>query len=128
MDTKRRRARSLRTNATDAEKCLWRLLRGRQLDGFRFRRQVPIAGYIVDFACPQAKLIVELDGGQHAEQADYDARRTQSLRALGYRVLRYWNDDALRRSHDVAADIHRHLTEAFTPPQPSPSLIANGRE
>lgn len=109
MDQLRYRARELRNNATDAERALWRALRGRQLDGFRFRRQVPIGGYIADFACQQAKLIVELDGGQHAEQTQYDALRTAALQLLGYRVLRYWNDDALLRSRDVVADIYRHL-------------------
>ena len=93
-----------------------------QLDGFRFRRQVPITGYVADFVCPQARLIVELDGSQHLQQANYDSSRTAALEALGYRVLRYWNDDALRRTDDVVADIHRQLTVAFTPPQPSPSL------
>lgn len=62
MDVIRYRARDLRNNATDAERAPWRALRGRQIDGYRFRRQVPIAGYIADFACPQLKLIVELDG------------------------------------------------------------------
>ena len=109
MDQLRHRARELRNNTTDAERVLWRALRGRQLDGFRFRRQVPIGSYIADFVCPQAKLVVELDGGQHAEQTQYDAMRTAALQSLGYRVLRYWNDDALLRSSDVVAGIYRHL-------------------
>lgn len=122
MDRTRRLARTLRNNATDAEKHLWRFLRGRQVEGFRFRRQVPIAGYIADFACPQAMLIIELDGGQHAEHVEYDAERTGKLQQSGYRVLRYWNDDVLLRTDDVLADIHRGLTKSFTPPRPSPSL------
>ena len=118
MKTLRRTARKLRNNATDAEQCLWRALRKRNLEGFRFRGQVPI----VDFLCPQAKLVVELDGGQHLEREQYDAGRTARLEGMGFRVLRYWNDDVLLRLEDVVADIHRHLTGGFTPPQPSPSL------
>jgi very-short-patch-repair endonuclease len=122
MDRTRRLARELRNHTTDAEQRIWRHLRGRQLEGFRFRRQVPIAGYVADFVCPQAKLIVELDGGQHQAQAQYDAVRTAALERLGYRVLRYWNDDALLRTESVLDDIHRELTKSFTPPRPSPSL------
>lgn len=121
MKMLRRRARNLRNNATDAERCLWRVLRQRNLDGFRFRRQVPIEGYIVDFVCPQAKLVVELDGGQHAERTQHDAARTSRLESLGYRVIRYWNDDVLLRLDDVVMDIHRRLMAGFTPPRPSPS-------
>ena len=127
MDVLRTRARELRNSATDAEKALWRGLRGKQLEGFRFRRQVPIAGYIADFLCPQARLIVELDGGQHAEHEGYDAARTRKLTSLGYRVLRYWNNDVLARTEAVLEDIHSHLLNSnnrsnSTPPQPSPSL------
>ncbi|GAB3344703.1 endonuclease domain-containing protein [Lysobacter tyrosinilyticus] len=127
MDVLRTRARELRSNATDAEKVLWRALRGKQLEGFRFRRQVPIAGFIADFLCPQARLIIELDGGQHAEQGGYDAARTTKLAGFGYRVLRYWNNDVLARTEAVLEDIHSHLLKSnnksnSTPPQPSPSL------
>ena len=134
MDAMRIRARRLRNNATDAERRLWQHLRLRQLEGHRFRRQVPISGYIVDFACPEAKLIIELDGGQHLEHAAYDERRTQSLRGLGYRVLRYWNDEVLLRTDDVLEDILRALGRArtdgkvkSTPPRSSPSPAAKGR-
>ena len=122
MEQLRQRARQLRNGATDAECQLWRFLRGRQLDGFRFRRQVPIAGYIVDFICPELKLVVELDGGQHVDSFAYDSERTQVLVTRGYRVLRYWNDDVLLRIDDVLADILRHVQS--TPPQPSPALRA----
>ncbi|WP_460763005.1 endonuclease domain-containing protein [Lysobacter fragariae] len=133
MDTLRSRARNLRNSPTDAERALWRVLRGKQLEGFRFRRQVPVGGYIADFLCPRLKLIVELDGGQHAEQVPYDQARTAALSVLGYRVLRYWNDDVLLQRDAVTDDIHRHLmamnaASVFdgngksTPPQPSPSL------
>lgn len=111
-------ARSLRSNLTDAERRLWSRLRGRQLNGFKFRRQYPVAGYIADFACVESKLIVELDGGQHAEQAHYDEQRTRRIETNGYRVLRYWNDEVLKRTDDVLEDI---LRKALTPPQPSPA-------
>lgn len=126
MDKRRQRARTLRNEATDTERHLWRFLRLRQLDGLRFRRQVPLAGYVADFVCPQLKLVVELDGGQHAEQTAYDARRTQVLVAHGYRVLRYWNDDVLLHTTEVLEDILRHAKS--TPPQPSPPPSAQGRE
>ena len=87
---------------TDAERALWRVLRGRQLEGFRFRRQVPIAGFIADFVCPQAKLIVEVDGGQHRDAAAKDAVRTARLEQLGSRVLRVWNHDVLFHVEEVA--------------------------
>jgi len=105
MDKLRRRARQLRNAATDAERRLWQHLRLKQLAGFKFRRQMPIAGYIADFMCCEAMLIVELDGGQHLECGDYDRRRTLALQAVGYRVVRYWNDDVLLRTSLVLEDI-----------------------
>lgn len=133
MDELRRRARELRNGATVAEGHLWQRLRLKQLAGFKFRRQVPIAGYIADFLCPEAKLIVELDGGQHGDQIAYDEYRTRVLQASGYRVLRYWNNDALARTEEVLEDILRALVSVSsnsesnsngTPPQPSPALRA----
>lgn len=103
------KARALRNDTTDAEKRLWRHLRGRQLEGFKFRRQHAIAGYIADFACPEAKLVIELDGGQHAEQLDYDTERTRKIEVNGYRVLRFWNDDVLLRTDAVLDEILRCL-------------------
>ena len=88
-------ARQLRRNQTDAEKFLWSTLRNRQLNGYKFKRQVPVGIYIADFLCQEAMLIVELDGGQHAEQQDYDQRRTHWLESQGFRVLRLWNNDVL---------------------------------
>ncbi len=85
------RARALRFNSTPAEDRLWSRLRDRRLNGFKWRRQVPVKPYIADFLCPAAMLIVELDGEQHAEQRAYDERRTRRLEAQGYRVLRFWN-------------------------------------
>ncbi len=125
MERLRRQARSLRNAATDAERLLWQHMRRDQLGGFRFRRQMPIDRYIADFVCPRASLIVELDGGQHAEdRREYDVARTERLQVLGYRVLRYWNHDVMQQVDVVLEDILRHLT----PPQPSPSPAAKGRE
>ncbi|ARJ64865.1 hypothetical protein WV31_03815 [Magnetospirillum sp. ME-1] len=91
------RARWLRANQTDAERALWRRLRELKAEGFHFRRQAPIGSFIADFACHSARLVIEVDGGQHAEgvQADYDERRTAWLEVQGYRVLRVWNSDVL---------------------------------
>jgi very-short-patch-repair endonuclease len=128
MDRLRRRARRLRNEATDAERHLWRALRRREIEGFRFRRQVPLAGFIVDFLCPQARLVIEVDGDQHATAIEYDEARTAKLVLAGYRVLRYANREVLLRTTLVIDDIHRELTRDFTPPQPSPSPVAKGRE
>jgi len=84
-------ARELRNNATNAEKLLWRHLRGRQINGFKFRRQRPMGKYVCDFVCLEAGLIVELDGSHHVTDTPYDANRDAYLRAHGYRVLRFWN-------------------------------------
>nr|VFJ96659.1 MAG: Very-short-patch-repair endonuclease [Candidatus Kentron sp. LFY] len=111
------RARSLRQNATDAEKLLWRHLRNRQLSGFKFRRQMPVEPYIVDFACLEAKLIIELDGGQHAEQQTYDQNRSRVLGSRGYRVLRFWNNEMLRDMDAVLERIRMVLLDA---PHPGP--------
>ena len=108
----------LRRNSTDAEKKLWLHLRSAQL-GCKFRRQHEILGYIVDFVCLDRQLIVELDGGQHAQRAEYDARRTASLSTLGFKVLRFWNDDVLRDTQRVLAAIHAALIQAL-PPHPNP--------
>ncbi len=86
-------ARRLRSNLTDCEKLLWRELRLRQVEEYKFRRQFQIGRYIVDFACPEQKLIVELDGGHHLEQTDRDADRTQWLEGQGFRVMRFWNSE-----------------------------------
>ena len=103
------RARELRSTGTRPEKILWSHLRGAKLEGFKFRRQHPIAGYFADFACVEAKLVVELDGGQHSERADYDARRTEALEAAGYRVFRFWNHAVLEDCGSVIDTILREL-------------------
>ena len=94
-NTQRDRARTLRRENTLAEARLWNALRAHGLGGWKWRRQVPRGSYIVDFLCVDAGLVVELDGGHHPEQEDYDARRTACLEALGLRVIRFWNHEVL---------------------------------
>jgi len=99
----------LRSSPTDAEIRLWSRLRRKQRDGFRFRRQQPIGHYIVDFFCPAAKLVIEVDGGQHAALENDDARRTHWLEARGYRVVRFWNNDVLGNTDGVILAILESL-------------------
>ncbi len=103
------RARQLRARQTEAERLLWYLLRDRRLSGAKFRRQVPIGNYIVDFVCQEAKLVVELDGGQHADQVAYDTARTEWLVSVGYRVLRFWNTDLTENEEGVLTAIYNEL-------------------
>ena len=98
-------ARTLRRNATDAETKLWHDLRNRQLGGLKFRRQATIGYHVVDFLCAEKRLVVELDGGQHTPERD--AARTAQLEALGYRVIRFWNNDALGNTDGVLETILR---------------------
>jgi very-short-patch-repair endonuclease len=88
-------ARQLRQHLTPAEKTLWQALKNRQLQGLRFRSQHPIASFIVDFYCPQHRFIIELDGGIHNQQVEYDTARTEKLNQLGYRVIRFRNQEVL---------------------------------
>jgi very-short-patch-repair endonuclease len=103
------RARELRQQSTDAEWKLWAIVRNRQLGGYKFRRQVPIDRYFADFACRDAKLIVEIDGSQHQDRAEYDARRTATLEAFGWRVLRFNNYDVLTNAVGVGDTILAEL-------------------
>jgi adenine-specific DNA-methyltransferase len=114
------RAIKLRAAMTDAEKKLWRHLRAHQLDGYHFRKQVPVGPYIADFACLKAHLAIELDGGQHDEGAAKDAHRTRWLNGEGYRVIRFWNKDVLQDTEGVLAPIKQALTEAPHVQQPYP--------
>ena len=113
--------RKLRNNPTDAEALLWRQLRGRQLEGCKFRRQHPFLDFILDFACLERKLVVELDGGQHADAATYDARRTASLENAGFTVLRFWNNDVFENTDGVLEVILEALRARATPSPPKPS-------
>ncbi len=103
------RARDMRHEPTDAEHCLWQHLRGRRLLGWKFRRQVPLGNYIVDFVCHEKWLVIELDGSQHQQQSEYDAARSRFLETQGYRVLRYWNHDVLLRGESVLEAIVQAL-------------------
>ena len=115
------RARTLRREMTNAECTLWRILRQRQLDGLRFRRQVPIGRHIADFVCHEAKLIIEVDGGQHDRQSEPEIRRTDFLRRQGFRILRFWNNDVLANPQGVretiADDVRRHHPHPTLPHQ-----------
>ncbi len=102
-------ARTLRKNYTDAEKVLWQRLRNRQLANCKFRRQVTIEPYIVDFVCLSRKLIIELDGGQHNETIEYDRIRTNFLTAEGFRVLRFWNNEVFEETEAVLQKILEEL-------------------
>jgi very-short-patch-repair endonuclease len=104
-------ARQLRLQQTDAEQLLWYILRGRRFCRFKFRRQYPIHGYILDFYCHDAGLAVELDGGGHndEEQRRYDMERTRTLEASNIRVVRFWNNDVLNSLEDVLEDLFRQL-------------------
>jgi len=108
---KRQTARRLRANATAAEKRLWRLLRQLPVQGTHFRRQVPIGPYIADFACLASRLVIELDGSQHAapEQMAHDRKRTAWLESEGYRVIRFWNSEITDDRQAVLNAIHAAL-------------------
>jgi very-short-patch-repair endonuclease len=110
---KRNRARQFRLNSTDVECVPWRLLRDRRLNGTKFRRQVPIGPYIVDFAAIQHHLVVDLDGGQHADNVR-DKRRDAFLTAEGWRVLRFWNNEVLQNRNGVLENILSALTPTLS--------------
>ncbi|GIK84871.1 MAG: hypothetical protein BroJett026_03520 [Betaproteobacteria bacterium] len=110
-------ARQMRANASDAERVLWRHLRACRFDGHKFKRQQAIGPYIVDFVCFSSRLIVEVDGGQHLESSS-DVRRDAWLRAQGFKVLRLWNNDVLKRTESALEEILRQLPPS--PPAPPP--------
>jgi very-short-patch-repair endonuclease len=110
------RARTLRRGATDAERRLWSALRDRRLAGYKFRRQYPLNGAILDFACITHRLAVEADGGQHDVAAD--APRTAAIHAAGWRVLRFWNNDILANTDGVVQSIIAALESEPCPPRP----------
>ncbi len=103
-------APTLRQDSTDAERRLWAVLRDRRLAGYRFRRQHPVADFIVDFACTKHHRVVEADGGQHAD-SEADARRTKILEEAGWQVIRFWNNDVLVNTESVVETILRALQE-----------------
>ena len=103
------RAKKLRRNSTDAERLIWSRLRGRGLAGYKFKRQVPIAGFVVDFAALEAKLIIEIDGGQHSVRLEADQLRTEKLERFGYRIVRFWNHDVLNNIEGVLDAVIQEL-------------------
>ncbi len=115
-DVSVQQARALRQASTTAEQLLWRHLRNRQLAGAKFRRQHPLGPYILDFVCLEQGLVVEIDGGQHADlQAqDYDQQRTVWLQQQGLRVLRFWNHEVVQQTNEVLARVLQALTPALS--------------
>src|ERR1700704_3419146 len=128
-----RRARRLRRSMTGGELMLWSRLRRQQLEGHRFRRQAPIGPYIADFACFQARLLIEIDGPSHDARVEYDRRRPAWLGCGGVRVLRFAADDVLSRLDDVLETILWELDASAGPPSPgtagdSPDFAGEGRD
>ena len=113
-------SRTLRRKLTDAEQSLWRHLRMRQMLGLKFRRQHPVTGYILDFACIELKLAIELDGDQHEASIEADATRTKALNQVGWTVLRFWNNDVVTNTEAVLSEIYKIIGEIQPPSQPSP--------
>ena len=129
LDRPTEEARALRNNATLHEAMLWRRLKASQLEGLKFTRQLPIAGYKADFACRSHRLVVELDGSQHADAVEYDAARSRAIERAGYRVIRFWNNDLTSNMDGVletiltaARDLEREPT-----PQPPPACGRGGK-
>ncbi|MFT0859748.1 endonuclease domain-containing protein [Ancylobacter sp. G4_0304] len=114
------RARRLRRDQTDVERLLWSRLRNRQLEGWKFRRQVPVERFVVDFLCADARLVIELDGGQHT--ADVDAERMRMIESCGYFVIRFWNNDVLVNLDGVVL----RIIEAVRANAPHPNPLPHG--
>ena len=118
--------RKLRRSETEAEKALWRVLRGRRFLGLKFRRQSPVADFIADFLCEELRVIVEADGGQHADNRA-DTERTARLQAAGYQVIRYWNNDIMGNLEGVLEDLRGRLIAAANGGTPHPTLSQGER-
>ena len=115
------KAQELRQRSTDAEQALWKRLRNRQLAECKFRRQVPLGKYIVDFVCFERKVVIEVDGGHHQEQVSSDAVRTTWLESQGFQVLRFWNHEVLADTEAVQEALLVALQESSpSPDSPSP--------
>lgn len=108
-------AKNLRSSQTEAEQRLWYHLRAHRFMGLKFKRQKPMGSYIVDFVCVEHRLIIELDGGQHADDVTYDQRRDAWLRGQGYTVLRFWNNDVMQQLDGVLEQIRLTLSPAPLP-------------
>jgi very-short-patch-repair endonuclease len=114
------RARELRVHQTPQEQQLWQELRAKRFAGFKFRRQEPIGRYIVDFVCFWARLVIELDGGQHGENVPHDENRDGWLREQGFTVLRFWNSDWTAHKESVLEKIWQELNKQQGTPSPTP--------
>ncbi len=114
VDYEKTRSRTLRQNLSPVEALVWSRLKGRQLGGYKFRRQYPAGGYFIDFYCAERKLGLEFDGSQHAEKdaPAYDAERDRLIAALGIRIVRYWNREVLTNLDGVMDDLLRRLNGA----------------
>ncbi|MBK8870970.1 MAG: DUF559 domain-containing protein [Elusimicrobia bacterium] len=113
-------ARGLRQTSTDAEQKMWAFLRGRRFSGFKFRRQQPLGPYIVDFLCKDRSLIIELDGGQHQDHVEADAKRTAFFESHGFRVLRFWNHEFLKEPLTVFECVLKEIQNRL--PHPGPRI------
>jgi len=120
----RHHAKTLRIGMTDAERRLWSRLRSEQL-GVKFRRQHPLGSYVLDFACLDPKLVVEIDGSQHLEQIDYDKRRDDWLVGQGFQVLRFWANEVMSETDGVVSRIY-DLLIADAGPHPGPPPVGEG--
>ncbi len=121
LDGAAARARTLRQNMTEAEIRIWQMLRAHRTNGYKFRRQVPIGRYIADFVCHEARLVVEIDGGQHDRSSPRETGRSSFLQDEGYRTLRFWNNEVLANPDGVHETIVNELA-ASPPPKPSPIM------
>lgn len=115
------RARQLRQQQTPEEQALWQQLRAKRFSSWKFRRQQPLGRFIVDFVCLARRLIIELDGAQHAENAAYDLQRDAWLRQQGFRVLRFWNNEWSMQREAVLEVIWQELQVDAPLPNPSPA-------
>ena len=114
-------AKALRSNMTDAERRLWYLLRAHRFRGYKFKRQLPVGPYIVDFVCLAERLVIEVDGGQHSESRS-DLRRDQWLKDQGFRVMRFWNNEVLNNTDGVLDVVFDQLGRASPAPSPGTPL------
>jgi very-short-patch-repair endonuclease len=115
------RRRDLRKQQTEAEKIFWNIIRGRKLNNLKFHRQFGIGSYIIDFYCPEIRLAIELDGGQHAENIEYDLVRTFFLNQMNIKVVRFWNNDITNNASGVYDEIVKIVEDIKTSP-PTPLL------